>query len=54
MAWLEGKIVREKRAVGEWAAAATLTRFRREEENFACVLLLLSKTISVLMADAED
>jgi len=35
MAWLEAKIVKEKRAVGEWAAAQMLFRFRKDEENFA-------------------
>jgi hypothetical protein len=39
MAWLDGKIVKEKKAVGEWAAAQTLNRLRKEEKYFACVLL---------------
>ena len=37
ISWLEGKIMKEKRDVGEWAAAMALGRFRRSEENFACV-----------------
>ncbi|OCF39115.1 cytoplasmic protein [Kwoniella heveanensis CBS 569] len=35
MAWLEKTILKEQRKVGEWAAAQTLTRFRRREEFFA-------------------
>jgi Xaa-Pro aminopeptidase len=35
MSWLEGKILKEKREVGEWAAAMALGRFRRDEEYFA-------------------
>ncbi len=35
MAWLEGKILKEERPVGEWAAAQTLARFRRREDMFA-------------------
>lgn len=35
ISWLEGKILKEKRDVGEWAAAMALGRFRRSEDNFA-------------------
>ncbi|ORY29687.1 peptidase M24, structural domain-containing protein [Naematelia encephala] len=35
MAWLDWKTNQEKRPVREWAAAQVLTRFRREEHNFA-------------------
>ncbi|WVR09447.1 hypothetical protein IAU60_006514 [Kwoniella sp. DSM 27419] len=35
MAWLEKTILKEERKVGEWAAAQTLTRYRRQEEFFA-------------------
>ncbi|WVF67507.1 hypothetical protein IAT40_002263 [Kwoniella sp. CBS 6097] len=35
MAWLEKTILKEQRKVGEWAAAQTLTRYRRKEEFFA-------------------
>ncbi|WVQ95119.1 hypothetical protein IAU59_002213 [Kwoniella sp. CBS 9459] len=35
IAWLEKTILKEQRKVGEWAAAQTLTRFRRREELFA-------------------
>lgn len=37
MSWLEQTLVVGQRKVGEWAAAQTLTRFRREEEHFAWV-----------------
>ncbi|OCF57628.1 cytoplasmic protein [Kwoniella mangroviensis CBS 10435] len=33
--WLEKILVQEKKKVGEWAAAQTLTRYRRREELFA-------------------
>ncbi|WVW85428.1 hypothetical protein I302_107466 [Kwoniella bestiolae CBS 10118] len=35
IAWLEKILVQEKKKVGEWAAAQTLTRYRRREELFA-------------------
>lgn len=35
LAWLEDKLLNEKRPVGEWAAAQTLYRFRAQEEHFA-------------------
>ncbi|WWC63493.1 uncharacterized protein I303_106096 [Kwoniella dejecticola CBS 10117] len=35
MAWLEKMLLQEKKKVGEWAAAQTLTRFRGREEMFA-------------------
>lgn len=35
MAWLEQKILRDGRPVGEWVAAQGLLRYRRLEENFA-------------------
>lgn len=35
MSWLEDKLIKEKRQVGEWAGAQGLTRFRRQEEHFA-------------------
>ncbi len=37
MAWLEGKLLKEERPVGEWAAGQSLNRFRRQEELFALV-----------------
>lgn len=36
-AWLEQKIVKEEKKVGEWAAAAVLLRYRRQEDMFAYV-----------------
>lgn len=35
MAFLEQKILKDQRPVGEWAAAQVLLRYRRQEENFA-------------------
>ncbi|WWC71379.1 uncharacterized protein I206_105334 [Kwoniella pini CBS 10737] len=35
MSWLETMLLQEKKKVGEWAAAQTLTRFRAKEEFFA-------------------
>ena len=35
MAWLEQKILRDARPVGEWVAAQGLLRYRKLEENFA-------------------
>ena len=35
ISFLEGKILKEKRDIGEWAAAMALGRFRRSEEHFA-------------------
>ncbi|CAD6568445.1 MAG: hypothetical protein TREMPRED_004541 [Tremellales sp. Tagirdzhanova-0007] len=35
MAWLDTKLVKEQRSLGEWVAVQTLTRFRRQEEMFA-------------------
>ena len=37
MAWLDTKLVKEQRSLGEWVAVQTLTRFRRQEEMFAWV-----------------
>jgi len=34
IAFLEQKLVKENRPVGEWAAGQILTRYRRQEENF--------------------
>lgn len=35
MSWLEQKIVKEDKKIGEWAAAMVLTRYRRQEELYA-------------------
>ena len=35
MYWLETKLLKEKRQLGEWVAVQTLTRFRRQEDMFA-------------------
>lgn len=34
-AFMEQKLVKEEKKIGEWAAAAVLTRFRRQEDMFA-------------------
>lgn len=34
MAWLEQKIIKEDKKIGEWAAAMVLTRFRRQEDMY--------------------
>ncbi|KAL1405791.1 hypothetical protein Q8F55_007467 [Vanrija albida] len=34
-AWLDEKLVKEEKKIGEWAAGEVLTRFRRQEEKFA-------------------
>lgn len=38
LSFMNDKLLKEKRPVGEWAAGQMLTRFRRQEENFKCVL----------------
>lgn len=38
-AWLEQKLVKDEKKIGEWAAAAVLLRFRRQEDLFAYVSL---------------
>jgi Xaa-Pro aminopeptidase len=35
LSWLEDKLVKENKEIGEWAAAAVLTRFRRQENMYA-------------------
>lgn len=34
LSFMNDKLLKEKRPVGEWAAGQMLTRFRRQEENF--------------------
>lgn len=36
-AFLEQKLVKEEKKIGEWAAAAVLLRYRRQEDMFAYV-----------------
>lgn len=34
-AWLDERLVKEEKKIGEWAAGEVLTRFRRQEDKFA-------------------
>ena len=34
LSWLENKLMKENREVGEWAASQTLARFRAQEELY--------------------
>jgi hypothetical protein len=53
MSWLEQTLVTGQRKVGEWAAAQTLTRFRREEEHFAWVYAPLLDRAKVWVARSQ-
>ncbi len=35
MAWMENRLVKEGKDIGEWAAAMVLARYRRQEDMYA-------------------
>lgn len=35
MAWMENRLVKEGKDIGEWAAAQVLARYRRQEDMYA-------------------